>query len=101
MTKAKVVNQFDTILNQLVGSLVRSVNEMPEAQAMAGKVKLTRAEQQARYLQNRDNPAFWNDIVAKHGRDGAFTYWQTMEKKNAHETIAGEPAGEPEAPGSS
>ena len=83
MTKPRPMNQFDVILNQLVGSLVRSVNEMPEAQAMAGKVKLTKAEQQARYQQERDNPSFWNDIVAKHGREGAFTYWQTMEKKNA------------------
>jgi len=99
MTKPRPVNQFDTILNMLVGSLVRSVNEMPEAQAMAGKVRLTKAEQQARYLQNRDTPAFWNDIVAKHGKTGAYEFWREMERRNAPEKITGGTAGEPEAPG--
>jgi hypothetical protein len=74
-------NQFDQILEQLVGNLVLTVNSMPVAGAMAGKVKLTKAEQRARYLQNRDTPAFWNDIVAKHGKNGAYEYWKQMSEK--------------------
>lgn len=81
MTKPIVLNQFDVILNQLVGSLVRSVNEMPEAQAMAGKVRLTKAEQVARYQANKDTPSFWADAVAKHGREGAYQMWKDMSQK--------------------
>ena len=88
MTKPKVVNQFDVILNQLVGSLVRSVNEMPEAQAMAGKVRLTKAEQVARYQANKDNPSFWADAVAKHGREGAYQMWKDMSEKEQGNAVS-------------
>jgi len=93
VTKPRPVNEYDTILNMLVGSLVRSVNEMPEAQAMAGKVRLTKAEQLARYQANKDNPSFWADAVAKHGREGAYQMWKDMSQKegsHAHEQATSE-----------
>lgn len=92
-------NPFDAILEQLVGNLVLTVNSMPVAGTVAGKVKLTKSEQQARYQAMRDDPQAWAQIVAQHGRDGAFSYWKKMEQQNATEKITGEPAGETETPG--
>jgi hypothetical protein len=77
----KPENEFDALLRQLTGNLVMTVNSMPQAPSVAGKVKLTKAEQVARYQANKDNPGFWNDIVAKHGKEGAYLMWKDMSEK--------------------
>jgi hypothetical protein len=78
---AKKENQYEAIANLLAADLVSIVNGMPESPTAPGKVKLTGEEQRLKYQQMRDDPQAWADIVAKHGREGAFLYWKEMEHK--------------------
>ena len=64
--------------------------------------RLTKAEQFARYQASKDDPSFWADAVAKHGREGAYQMWKHMSQKEAEygtETTTGEPTSEAETPG--
>jgi hypothetical protein len=75
-------DEWTAIINAAADELVKSVNGLPEATTPPyGKVKLTREEQQAMYHENKDNPAYWQKVVAAHGTEGAYKLWKQFARK--------------------
>jgi hypothetical protein len=72
---------LNALVDSIVESLIRVTKQIPEPPRPLGAVKLSPEEQLQRYLEIRDDPARWHEIVQEHGVKDAITYARTMEQR--------------------
>ena len=74
---------MDKNLNELVDAAVeeidRKVKHLPEQMTPVGQKKLTKAEQVERYMEMRENPEKWLDLISEHGLVETIDYAKKME----------------------
>ena len=74
-------NPLDILADRLADDLERHVENMPEAATPFGAKRLSRAEQLSHYLDVRDDPARWSQIIDEQGLRETIKYAQTMERE--------------------
>ena len=83
---------MDKNLDQLVDlateEISRKVDHLPEQMTPLGQKKLTKKEQVERYLEMRDNPEKWIDLLTEHGLVETIDYAKKMEALYATESHA-------------
>ena len=88
---------MDKNLNELVDlateEIARKVEHLPEQMTPLGQKKLTKKEQVERYLEMRDDPEKWIDLLTEHGLVETIDYAKKMEALYAVESNA-DTAGE-------
>jgi hypothetical protein len=74
---------MDKNLNELVDAateeITRKVSHLPEQMTPLGQKKLTKAEQVERYLEMRESPEKWLDLIGEHGMIETIEYAKRME----------------------
>jgi len=83
---------MDKNLNELVDlateEIARKVEHLPEQKTPLGQKKLTKKEQVERYLEMRDDPEKWIDLLTEHGLVETIDYAKKMEALYAVESNA-------------
>ena len=74
---------MDKNLNELVDAateeIARKVEHLPEQMTPLGQRKLTKKEQVERYLEMRESPEKWMDLLTEHGMVDTIEYAKRME----------------------
>ena len=74
---------MDKNLDQLVDlateEISRKVDHLPEQMTPLGQKKLTKKEQVERYIEMRDSPEKWIDLLTEHGLVETIDYAKKME----------------------
>lgn len=73
-------NPLDQDVDFMVDSMVRQVESAPDDSIPFATTKLTRDEQINRYVEMRDNPQKWVEILDSHGLADTIKYATSMEK---------------------
>ena len=69
-----------------VEEISRRVDHLPDQMTPLGQKKLTKKEQVERYLEMRDNPEKWIDLLNEHGLVETIDYAKKMEALYATES---------------
>ena len=74
-------NDFERIVQKLVDDIDQSVERLPEADGPLGARKLSKDEQLLRYLEVRDDPAKWLELITQRGLREPVEYALQMEQQ--------------------
>jgi hypothetical protein len=72
-------NQLNRLVDSLVLSIQKMMDNLPVAQTPFNQVKVPPLEQRVAYQQMRDDPEAWTKVLSEHGVQGAIDYWKAME----------------------
>jgi hypothetical protein len=78
---SKPVNDFERIIDDLVNDMESTLNRLPEAESPLGARKLSKDEQLLRYLEVRDDPAKWLELITQRGLREPVEYALQMEQQ--------------------
>lgn len=73
-------NPLDNDVDYMVDSMVRQVESAPDDSIPFASTKLSRDEQITRYMELRDNPQKWVEVLDAQGLTETIKYAQHMEK---------------------
>ena len=70
---------LDEIIDMATEEISRKVDHLPDQMTPVGQKKLTKKEQVERYLEMRDSPEKWLDLLNEHGLVETIDYAKKME----------------------
>lgn len=74
--------RFDTVVDKLYGEMATRIDRIAfslRSEQVPGRKKTPQHEQLAQYMQVRENPQAWSQIVQQHGIMSAIKYRKSME----------------------
>lgn len=77
---------LDELVDLATEEIARKVDHLPEQMTPLGQQKLTKKEQVERYLEMRDSPEKWIDLLNEHGLVETIDYAKKMEALYAADT---------------
>jgi len=74
-------NDFEELRDALVADILKTIEALPEAGAPYGSVELTPEEQLDRYIEIRDKPERWVELIRERGLRETLEYNKILERK--------------------
>jgi hypothetical protein len=75
----KTEHPLDRLTNKLTDSIMQSIDHLPEAEIPFASVELSKEEQLEQYMEIRDDPQAWFDLLMEKGLKPVVEYAKAME----------------------
>lgn len=83
--------EFEALVDTVADDLLLAIEALPEAEQPYGATKLTTAQQFEQYLERRNDPEAWRQLIQQHGLGPVVRYARRFERKYRREVPGGGP----------